>query len=495
MSIEGIAFDPDADVWRIATAQNTSVFNFRTLPGVSEEFRDLFKDAFTALLLANAPERLTRLLSRLRCLLRFLVESNPLRCVDCFTAPDLQNYSAALPRHQQYFLVQIKEILFAWAKTGVRGLSHDLLHLLPTMETVSHEIGRAVRTMDPASGPLNDIEFESTVAAIRASFACGKMSLGDHALIVLAITLGARPMQLAMIKVKDLSVSERTDGSKVHILQITRLKQGKNIRPRTLFKARQLSAAVGSLIEQQASAAQTWAELNNFEHGEGPLFPSTTGKPQRRRLVLQDLRGHYGGANMSLRIARILTRLDVTSNRTGKKMSLFQTRLRRTLGSRAAAEGLSAPVIADLLDHSWVDSCLVYIETRPEIIERIDKALALRIAPLAQAFAGTLLKRPDGNASSDRGKTVHVITPEILAPVGACGKFDFCGLSAPIACYTCSYFNPWVDDIHETFLESLIAEREDLLQNADQRIASVNDRTILAVAEVVRQCAAAMGKT
>lgn len=69
-----------------------------------------------------------------------------------------------------------------------------------------------------------------------------------------------------------------------------------------------------------------------------------------------------------------------------------------------------------------------------------------------------------------------------------CGKFDFCGLAAPLACYTCFYFNPWLDDIHEALLESLIKDRDELLQEADPRIASINDRTILAVADVVNQC-------
>lgn len=37
-------------------------------------------------------------------------------------------------------------------------------------------------------------------------------------------------------------------------------------------------------------------------------------------------------------------------------------------------------------------------------------------------------------------------------------------------------------------LAYLIAERERLMTDADERIATVNDRTILAAADVVRQC-------
>lgn len=493
-TIEGFDFNPAANVWRIATARGTEVFNFDKLPAVSQGLRELFKEVFAALLLSNAPERLARQLSRLRGLLRFLSSADSSRSIDELTAADIQNYSAYLPKPQQYYLRKVKEILMAWAATGVAGLSRDLLLLLPELETTNHDIGSAVRTMDPATGPLTDIEYEAVVAAVRHAYASGSMPLSDYALVILAITLGARSLQLAMIKVKDLSVTQRADGSQVFILQITRLKQGKNIRARTLFRPRQLTPAVGILIEQQAAAARAWAIKSGIPAEEAPLFPSTSSAPQERRIVLPALRGHSNANRMSTKISWILEKLGVWSHRIDGPMRLFQTRLRRTLGARAAAEGHPARVIADLMDHSWIDSSLVYIETRPDMIERIDKALALQIAPLAQAFAGTLVERPLPDSAASAGKFVYIATQETFEQAGKCGKFDFCGLAAPLACYTCTYFNPWLDDIHETLLESLIAERDELLRTADARIASVNDRTILAVADVVNRCKIAAGK-
>jgi integrase len=493
-TIEGFEFNPGDNVWRIATPQGSAVFNFDTLPAVTGELRALIKEAFAALLLSNAPERLAKQLSRLRVLLKVLSSATPYRNIDELTAADIKNYGAFLPKHQQYCLRKVKEILVAWATTGVAGLSRDLLLLLPGLETTNHVVGSAVRTMDPAAGPLTDIEYEAVVAAVRHAYASGSMPLMDYALVILAITLGARALQLAMIKVKDLSVTQRADGSQVFILQVTRLKQGKNIRPRTLFRPRRLAPAVGALIEQQAAAARVWAIASGIPIEEAPLFSSTSSAPQARRVVLPELRGHREAKMMSAKISQILEKLGVHSHRTDGPMRLFQTRLRRTLGSRAAAEGHSASVIADLMDHSWVDSSLVYIETRPDMIDRIDKALALQIAPLAQAFAGTLVERPLPNSAASTGKIVHILTPESIEQAGKCGKFDFCGLAAPLACYTCAYFNPWQDDIHETLLETLIAERDQLLRSADARIASVNDRTILAVADVVNRCKIATGK-
>ena len=122
------------------------------------------------------------------------------------------------------------------------------------------------------------------------------------------------------------------------------------------------------------------------------------------------LEGHHDGGSVGSKISKLLNGLGVVSVRTGKKMALFQTRIRRTFGSRAAAEGLPATVVADLMDHSWLTSSLIYIEARPEIMERIDKALALKVTPLAQAFSGTLVARPESD-DSGRGRVIHIDTP------------------------------------------------------------------------------------
>jgi len=72
-----------------------------------------------------------------------------------------------------------------------------------------------------------------------------------------------------------------------------------------------------------------------------------------------------------------------------------------------------------------------------------------------------------------------------MKPMGNCGSGGPCGFMAPIACYTCKNFQAWVDGPHEAVLDYLLVERERLTAVADARIAAVNDRTILAVAEVV----------
>jgi hypothetical protein len=160
------------------------------------------------------------------------------------------------------------------------------------------------------------------------------------------------------------------------------------------------------------------------------------------------------------------------------------------VGTRAAEEGHGELVIAELLDHTDTQNVGVYVQATPEIVKRIDKAVALHMAPLAQAFAGVIIS-DESEATRKNDPTSRICDPKLdssMKPMGSCGQYGFCASLAPIACYTCRSFEPWLDGPHEAVLNHLMAERDRLMAGSDARIASINDRTILAVAEVVRRC-------
>ena len=200
---------------------------------------------------------------------------------------------------------------------------------------------------------------------------------------------------------------------------------------------------------------------------------------------------HQTSAQIGNKINAALARLEVLSERTGEPIHIGPKRFRSTLGTRAAEEGHGELVIAELLDHSDTQNVGIYVNSTPAMVERIDRAVAMQLAPLAQAFAGKLIDGPL-NASRSTDPTSHIRAPGITGNfdgVSSCGKHGFCGFLKPIACYTCNSFEPWLDGPHEKILEHLIAERERLMAG-DMRIAAINDRTILAVAEVFQLCEA-----
>ena len=73
-------------------------------------------------------------------------------------------------------------------------------------------------------------------------------------------------------------------------------------------------------------------------------------------------------------------------------------------------------------------------------------------------------------------------------PVGSCGgKGQGCEFNKPVACYTCFKFEPWLDAPHEKVLQRLTKERSSF--SSDDRMAAVNDDAILAVRQVMAECA------
>ena len=198
---------------------------------------------------------------------------------------------------------------------------------------------------------------------------------------------------------------------------------------------------------------------------------------------------HATGLQLAKRITQACNSLEIKSERTGELIKINTGRFRKTIGTRAAEEGHGELIIADLLDHSDTQNVGVYVEATPAIAERIDKATAMELGPIAQIFMGEIIINEN---DADRGQdpSSRIGNPSI-GNVGSCGKYGFCGALAPIACYTCRQFQPWLDAPHEELLEILLSEQERIFkQTNDSRMASINDHTILAVADVVARCKA-----
>ena len=259
------------------------------------------------------------------------------------------------------------------------------------------------------------------------------------------------------------------------------------------FKLRRLDPEIGKLLEIHIQYVQNGAERladdgksdGNQKKNNLPLFPSWNAD------MPLGFEHHCNGSELNSELKEVCWSLGVVSPRTGEPIKIFATRFRRTLATRAAQEGHGELLIAELLDHEDTQNVGVYVEATPKIAERINKAMALELAPLAQAFCGLLVDH-EGQASrgEDRASRVRS-SADPTSFLGTCGKHGFCGGLAPICCYTCQLFQPWVDGPHEEVFDALLAERDRILdETGDERMAAVNDATIYAVGEVVQLCQA-----
>ena len=176
------------------------------------------------------------------------------------------------------------------------------------------------------------------------------------------------------------------------------------------------------------------------------------------------------------------------SERTGETLNLTSHRFRRTLGTDMNREGAGLGAIAFALDHTDYQSAGVYTATTADIATRLDRKIGKLLAPLAQAFAGVIVRDESEAVRGDNPES-RIRTMSGSDNVGTCGNFSFCGSRAPIACYTCVKFQPWIEAPHEENLNRLYEEREEILDaTGDETIARQLDRSILAIEDVIRRC-------
>jgi integrase len=479
----GISFDPQLDQW----AYRDGVFNVNLhFDGLTRLSAPLINSLKAVLMWYAENHAPTALRGVFAGALPFFhsVRATPDAPLTAISRVELLNYRSSLNEATEHRFIPVSVLLRKWHALGLAGVTDDARLFLNKIRVRSHLKGMAVLTMDPVQGPYSDIEFEGIHAALNAAYAKDQIGLAPYLLACIVMLLGQRPIQYAALKVCDVSVERSADGISIYMLRVPRAKQ-RRMLVRGAFTHRILIPQVGALLVEYALKVKgEFTDMLN-DPTQAPLFPT-----HARAQWAPGFEHHRTAEALGQWLRQSMKDLGVMSERTGQRLHINARRFRRTTGTRAAAEGYGELVIAELLDHTDTQSVGVYVQATPAILERIDRAIALQMAPLAQAFAGVLIKdeRQATRCDDQRSRILDLRIDSSMTPMGSCGQYGFCGLSAPIACYTCTHFQAWLDGPHEAVLAHLLARREHLLTNADARIASVCDRTILAVADVIRRC-------
>lgn len=481
----GAVFDPNQERWVIREGHLAANVNFYRIGRVvSPGFMAGFKKTLLWYAENKSIKHVENMFNRTDHLLRHLSE-NGRDGIGELKSVDLLNYQSAQPENHKWYLGALAGFLKKWNALGYPGVTHEAVKLLNELRLKGNKKGEAVLTLDPYNGPFTEIELEALQGALNQAYSSNSIAEDEYLLAWLFMLLGQRPAQYALLKLCDVFAPTVKDGSHIYILRVPRVKQRKAARLE--FKERLITPQIGKLLYQYALKVKASFEGLLGDSSQAPLFPQSVNRNQPAGMEY-----HQTSALLSGKLTRVLEGLEVFSERTGDLIHITATRFRRTIGTRAAQEGHGELIIAELLDHTDTQNVGIYVQATPEIVERIDRSVAMALAPLAQAFAGVIIGDESEAARGDDPSS-RIFDPRIdktCQPMGNCGSRGFCGFSAPIACYTCQSFQAWVDGPHEAVLSHLLAERERKLGVADIRIASINDRTIIAVAEVVRQCEA-----
>lgn len=405
-----------------------------------------------------------------------------------FSPESFISYRDVLGKTLEYQLSPIRAFVRTWIGLGYSGIPSETLAMLETWRIKGNEKGYAVQSMCPDEGPFTDIEMGGVVSGVVECYASGKLKLLDTCYAMTLAMTGRRPIQLVSLKIKDLMFV----GGK-YFINFPRAKQ-KHGEWRESFKKFEIVEDLWVLLQSQARTVRAFFEnrlgweLEEDQVAELPLFHSFHRYDGSKNINSQ-LAGDYLHARVlevNEKMKEVRDIINVISERTGGITHLNAYRFRYTLGTNLAREGRGEYIIAEALDHADIQNAGVYVKNIPEIVERINKALALQLAPIAQAFQGVIV-RHEGEARRGQDRSSRVCSAG--GNVGTCGSYGFCGALAPIACYTCSHFQPWLDGPHEMVLDDLIRDRDNVRDaTGDLKIASANDRLIIAVSNVVARC-------
>jgi integrase len=391
ISFSGYRFEPKNPKWKLSHEINLNILSAAQFlqPNLQKNYLKVIRyyaENYSAGYVCN-------IYHRFKAFILFTHEKqgvlNSIRLIDVII------YRASLVPEKQFYMASLRCFFKSWAELGYSGVDGDV-PVIMTRWKVPHCVkGRAVRTLCPISGPLSDLEFEALHQATITAFETNEISPEDFLLVALFMATGRRACQLADLKAKDLVEAQSGDGLREFLLNVPRRKQP-GIKWRELFRAVALIPEIGcvikTVIEQNRKAfLALFKDINPEALDELPIFPqwSTVRSYVKNApenvpdALLLEQYFHYKSQFIGPRLKKRIASFNVPSERTGDKLFVFPTRLRRTLATRAAREGYGEYIIAELLDHTDTQCVGIYTENVPEHINSINEAVARQLTPYA----------------------------------------------------------------------------------------------------------------
>ena len=367
--------------------------------------------------------------------------------------------------------------MYFWGTFGAQLLEFDpaLALTLKTVRAQGNVKGAAVRFRDPLKGPLDPDEQQVVTNAVAAEAGRAR----DRAIVMLHLELGVNPQATTRMKNRDLEVFHANvvvDGQSVpltkHQLKVPRVKKRKEFRE---TKTRPISDRLGTLL----------SELQRGKPDD-PLFHWLANDSPEQSVE--------GAMHRFARVAGLV------SPRTRARLRLTPRRFRYTLATEMAREGASREKIAEVLDHSDLQSVEVYVEAASYVADQLGKRFDQVFDPLFQRFRGKIVDAeaqpafPDVPPKIIPGDIIHFPTaPLNLGGIGMCGRDvrrdGLCRLAPPLTCYPCEFFAAFRAGPHAEVLTALERITTEMKAVSDSRIPMQLENVIAAVRQLIAQIA------
>jgi integrase len=481
----GRAVDISGRRWQLNAAGFYSVINWDSLPEMPAWFIEASRQYVVDRIKRKSPSESHNTFKDIRFLAKNLIafEQEGGQFANEIPYTFFSSLRAKLGTDNAEYRLHRLRAFYMWsADHALEGFSPEIAFELDRLRISGNIKGKAVLSEDPEEGPLTEDEVTALLSRLRTNETA---SLQERLAVWLCFALGRNPLNFCLLLEEDLRVIE-TKGvaAKAYELRIPRIKKRLD-HERSEFKVQKIEPELAALI------AQLITENRVIRPTRGPAWLFRRSTPRPSFDPDSEFAYQFRALEFSILVGDCVDRLGVMSPRTEQPLKVTPRRLRYTFATRLVDEGISQRGLAEALDHTDLQHVLVYFNARSNIVRRIDAAIAMRIGPLAQAFAGHLVDDEDdavrGNDPASRIFRMNTVQGK-LEGVGTCGSFSFCGLGPPIACYTCKKFQPWRSAPHRALMNDLLADREEkLAKGADPKMVKLLDPTIYAIAEVVRR--------
>lgn len=413
----------DYDIWRISHRGSKESLDFCDFVS---ELRPLLKhwcfDQIQRLSVGTARTRF----QRLRCIsvsdLLLAFSSSPTTARSNWNVVASNNYSSK-------DMDALKSVLYHFCRFGISGWSQQYEDFLSTLPLPASDKYASVRSGDV----FLSVEEEAVLVAyfdrmtegvIRCPQSITDDRLRDAMILLCAFQFGLRPMQIGMLRLRDVRIWTEAENS-VAAVHLT----FKMIKQRSSTKALPLPRKV----------KREWA----------PLFIEHYARAQLSGMKATD---HFFGVSSASETGSIITKV------TGMLLpeARSATELRHTAAQRLVDAGANQEELAEFLGHSDIDTGLIYFQTSANQAERVNKALG--ISPIYQQVTKIAHDRfidkrelAELKCRQQIGAVPHGIP---ISGIGACAIGQPSCPSNPVtACYGCFKFMPLNDpEIHKQVL-------------------------------------------
>lgn len=377
------------------------------------------------------------------------------------------------------------------------GFSTPYAQILETMSIPGNPKGEAVRMEDPDTGPLNHtLELPLLIHALKKDQSNKFIHLQEKAAIALSIAYGRNPANLTYLRHSDLVNLAPESDEPVYVLRMPRIKK-RLVNPRDDYIEEFLDSTFAKYI---CDLIQANNETNAVLYHEGkklpnsqPIFLNINGN--EAAILSGDYENAYNFSSSMITslIKGFVRRHNIISPLTKELMYVTARRLRYTLATGLAAEGISKAALARILDHTDTQHVHVYFELAGKIVIQLDKAIAKGFSQYLSYFSGHIIDSSEDAMNGDKPEK-HLVfkgdrIEDEIKDIGVCGESSICHLDPPFSCYLCPKFQPYRHADHEYVLESLLNSRNERLEKYENaRLGIQLDEVIFAVAQVAEAC-------